>query len=400
MKRLLFLILLVSPPAFAQLVAEAPLDSVKADGFHTISLPPGITGLLNQQLSNIRVLNEDSVEAPYLNMVDNPDYSNVEWRPFKMEKERKKGCCTIITLINVEKNHLDNFLLRVKNARVAKTAQLRGSDDKKTWYALVEDLQLHFGHLKTSVVTEVFDFPLSNYTYYQLTINDSTTSPLNIVGALRTHEDIIHSMFVEVPNVSISYVDSVEDHATWATVRFDRAQYVDRLEFDIQGPHLYKRRATIFRKQEYQEGKKKRTRLDELQSFDIISGQSRPLAIYAKEKELFIRVENDNNQPLQFKQVGAYQLKHYLIAWLEASHKYRLVIGEENMQAPVYDLEFFRDSIPARPAELEVGEIRNIVKPVEVSPTYFTNRNIIWIAIIVVAAVLGAMSVRMLKEKQ
>jgi len=359
MKKLLYLILLLGPSAYAQqLVAEASLDGVKANGFYTVSLPPGVTALLNRQMGNVRILDEDSVEVPYLNISDKPDYNNVVWKPFKMEMERRKGCCTVITLLNENKAHLDNFLLLVKNAKVVKTAQLRGSDDRQTWYALVENLQLRFGELKSEEVTEVFDFPLSNYSYYQLTINDSTTSPLNIVGALRTHEDIIHSMFVEVPNVSISSVDSVEDHATWATVRFDRPQYVDRLEFDIAGPHLYKRRAVIFRKVEYPDRKKTKTRLEEIQSFDIISGQSRPLFLYAKEKELFIRIENDNNQPLQFKQVGAYQLKHYLIAWLEAGHQYRLAIGEDNMYAPVYDLEFFRDSIPANPSGLEVGKLR------------------------------------------
>jgi hypothetical protein len=319
-----------------------------------------------------------------------------------MEKERRQGCCTVITLFNEDKSYLDNFLLQVKNAKVSKKAQLRGSDDRQTWYALTEQFQLTFGELKTNEVSEIFDFPLSNYTYYQLTINDSTTSPLNVIGALRTREDIIHSMFVEVPDVSISSVDSVEDHATWATVHFDRPQYVDRLEFDITGPHLYKRKATIFRKEEYQDRKKTKTRLEELQSFDIVSGQARPVYLYAKEKELFIRVENDNNQPLQFRQVGAYQFKHSLIAWLEAKHTYRLVVGEDNMRAPVYDLEFFRDSIPANPSELEVGKLRDLVKKkTEEAPTvFFKDQKIIWIAIILVAAALAGMSVRMLRDKE
>src|SRR5207253_374239 len=128
------------------------------------------------------------------------DYTNTKWEPFRMEKERNEGCCTIITLFNDDKSHIDNFLLEVKNADIQKMARLRGSDDNQTWYALDEHISLGFGHLKANTVREVFDFPLSNYAYYQLTINDSTTSPINVTRALRTREDIIHSMFVEVPN--------------------------------------------------------------------------------------------------------------------------------------------------------------------------------------------------------
>lgn len=405
MKRLIFLLLL-SSSAYAQqrgvsLVAEAPLDGVQKDGFYTVSLPPGITALLTRDMGNIRILDEDSVEVPYVANVEKPDYAYVDWKPFKMEKEKKNGCCTIVKLFNEDKAHIDNFLLEVKNAEINKTARLRGSDDGETWYALAENIQLSFGHLKSNSVIEVFDFPLSNYAYYQLTINDSTTSPLNVVRALRTREDIIHGMFVEIPNVFMSSKDSVEDHATWATIQFDTAQYVDRLEFDVDGPHLFKRHVKIFREVEYFVKKKKNIRLEELTSFDVISGQARPVYVYTKERKLLVRVENDDNQPLKIDKVAAYQLKHSLIAWLEAKHTYRLVMGEDEMNPPVYDLAFFKDSIPANPTEIEVGKLRHLAtqKP-DVSPTFFTEKKVIWIAIILVAAVLAGMSVRMLKDKE
>jgi len=400
MKKLIFLLLLAPTIVYSQqYVAEAPMPEIKASGFYAIPLPPNITSSLADDLRNIRILDAQEVEVPYVTTSERPVYSKVEWAPMKIETSMETGCCTIVTIFNEEKSYIDNFLLRVKNAKVYKMGALRGSNDKKTWYAVVEKFPLNVGELKSEEVTEVFDFPLSNYAYYQLTINDSTTTPLNIVGALKTKEDIIHGSLVEIPNVNVTSRDSLRERITWATITFDTAQYVDRLEFDVEGPHLFKRRATLYRKEEYTVKGKTKVRLAEIYSFDVISGQARPLTVGYKEKELFIRIDNESNPPLKFTQVAAYQLKRSLVAYLEKGRTYRIALGSD-LEKPFYDLEFFKDSIPAHPTELEFGRLkeRSVLKTPEPS-TFFTSRKIIWAAIILVGAILATMTVRMLRDK-
>lgn len=402
MKKLIFLLLMVPALGNAQkYVAEAPLSAVPAGGFYKIPLPPRVTALVTSNFSNFRVVDETGLEVPYITMIERLKYNNVEWKEFKIEKEITKACCTKITLINPDKKTIDNFLLQVKNADVTKTAVLRGSDDGETWYALREKFQLGFGSFNGRVVTEIFDFPLSDYAYYQLTINDSTTSPLNVLGAWQTSESIIEGRYSEIPAVTMTSADSTNDHATWAIIHFDSAQYINKLEFEIGGPHLYRRRADIFRRAEYFDRKKrKRTSLEPIGSFDVISGQT-PLALIAeKEGELLVRIDNENNQPLKFKGVRAFQLKQSIITYLESDHQYKLVFGDDDLPSPVYDLEYFRDSIPAKPSEVEIGKLNNLrVLEEATSPTYFTNRNIIWVAIFMVIAILGFMSARMLRDK-
>lgn len=382
-----------------QYVAEAPLAKVDKSGFYEIPLSPRVTALMKDNFRNLRIVDEKGNEVPYLGRFDESEYENVEWKEFRIEKEIVKNCCTTITLLNETKSTIDNFILHVKNADVTKTAVLRGSDDKKTWYALKENFNLDFGRLNGKDVTEVFDFPSSDYAYYQLTINDSTTSPLNVVNAGQVATSVVRGRYVEIPAITFHSVDSVSDRATWVNLKLDADHFIDKLEFRVSGPRLYKREATVYLKSEYTDRKnRKHTNLEPIAYFEIISGQTPLVLAHARQDELLVRIDNGDNPALKVEEVHAYQLKRFVVAMLESGHDYKLAF-ENDLQAPVYDLEFFKDSIPSKLPVLEVTDVRIATQQAESSPTYFTNQVVIWIAIVVVIAILGFMSVRMLREK-
>lgn len=394
MKRVIFFLLAVPVLADAQeYIAEAPLSKVTANGFYTIPLPPKITASLESDLRNIRIIDNQEKEIPYMVSVEPQDYSTMEWTPMKIERKLRKGCCTIINIFNDKKEYVDNLLFRFKNADVYKTGTLRGSDDGETWYAVIETFQVVGRKLSIGEAIQVTEIPISNYKYYQFTIDDSTSTPINVVSIERTRQDIIHGNYVEIPDVKITSSDSAQDRETWGVIEFDTAQYVDRIEFDVEGPHLFKRSATLFRKV--------KGRFESITTFDIISGQGRPISVGLKEKTLYIRVNNDNNPPLKFTQVAAYQLKRSLITYLEAGRDYRIALGKE-LGMPNYDLEFFKDSIPTHPNELDIGALkeRTVMKKAEPQPTIFTDRKYIWAAIILVGIVLATMTVRMLRDRE
>ncbi len=384
-----------------QYVAEAPLDVVEKAGFYEIPLSPKVTARLFPDSRNLRILDGQGAEVPYIVTEEKPEYNTIEWTPFKMQKELRNGCCTVVTLLNNDKEPINNFLLEVRNSAIQKFGTLRGSDDGKTWYALREKFYLTFGELNSSTVTEVFDFPQSTYSYYQLTINDSTTSPLNVVGAWLTKENVSLGKYVPVPSMSISQADSSKGRYTWLTLHSDTSQYIHRFEFDIEGPRFYKRHATLFQDGQRKINGRKIKYLEPMYSFDLVSGQLPVVHTFAKENDIYIRVDNENNPPLKFKDVRAYQLKQSLIAYLEPGRDYRIAIGNDSLEAPVYDLGFFRDSIPAHPTEIEVGNLkeRSVVKTEETSPTYFKDKRIIWAAILLVMAFLAGMVSRMLRDK-
>ena len=70
------------------------------------------------------------------------------------------------------------------------------------------------------------------------------------------------------------------------------------------------------------------------------------------------------------------------------------------MTEPSYDLAFFKDSLSYQPTVLKVQNVQTIqaADKKEESPTFFTDKRVIWVAIILVIGILGFMSVRLIRE--
>jgi hypothetical protein len=137
-----------------------------------------------------------------------------------------------------------------------------------------------------------------------------------------------------------------------------------------------------------------------IQQFELSSGQPAKLNLSdIRTKELRLVIENEDNPPLSISKIRTFQLNRYLVAWLNQDDEYILKFGEKNIEPPVYDLSFFQDSIPEQLKVLEVTDIYGLDNGQETpSKTFFTNKKIIWIAIIVVIIVLAFMSRRVISE--
>ncbi len=94
-------------------------------------------------------------------------------------------------------------------------------------------------------------------------------------------------------------------------------------------------------------------------------------------------------------------MNRYLVAWLKKDEPYKLKFGDEKIGQPDYDLTFFKDSIPDQLPVLKFSNISTIEEArAEPSPTFFTTKYFIWVAIVAVIAVLGFFSIRLIKDVQ
>jgi len=284
--------------------AEAPLPPVLKNGFYNIPLPPKVSAWLEPDYRNIRIIDENGKEVPYVIQAEQPTFSNVEFIGYEIEKSSEKDCCTILTVINKERKQLNNIILEVKNAEVVKRATLRGSDDKQSWYALKGEFVLgSFSDNRKTSQLSILDFPLSNYEFYQIVINDSTTAPLNIVRAGYYNTNTDYGVYVEIPGVAITQADSVRQKMTFVQIVFDTTHFIDKLELTVAGPQFYRRQATLADR-----------------PFEIVSTHQPTLDLSLKESKLVVSVYNENNPSLKFNGVKAWQLRRSLTAWLELGH--------------------------------------------------------------------------------
>lgn len=382
--------------------AEATLSPVDSNRFYRIPVSPEVTPFINENLNNIRIFDAAGKEVPYLLEEEQPIYTQEQFKEYPiLEKKQVKGCCTSLILNNADKRSISNISLIIKNAEVLKHATLLGSDDQKEWYALKEHFV--FRSINNSSGTSevrVVEFPLTNYNYLSLQIDDSASAPLNIVKA--GYYDVLTSQgtYTEIRPTRISIKDSASLKKTFVQLNLDTAYLLDKLELTMSGPPYFLRQAQLsqVKSKNTKEGPKKFYAF--VSSFEVNSKAGSIVDLPAvKTDALRIVVDNGNNLSLQVASFKVYQLNRYLIAWLKKDEQYKMKFGDDKIGPPDYDLTFFKDSIPD---QLPVLKFSNIITIEEVqaepSPTFFTTKYFIWVAIVVVIAVLGFFSIRLIKD--
>lgn len=400
---LVFALVLLGVSVYAQQGRmEVGLSKVASDGFYRVHISSELLTALNPDLSNARIYNQAGKELPYILQIESPLYYTQQFKSYEVvDKKLIKNCCTSIILKNADSRPINNIHLSIRNAEVTKEASLLGSDDKENWFALKEHFSLtSINNPNNTSEVRIVDFPLSNYSYYQLQISDSASAPVNILNAGYYEATSEEGKYTEVP-LNVARTDSANAKETYLHLSFTSPQAIDKLMLTMKGEPYFLRRASIRLKRESKTKKGKTlTYYETIYRFEISSRQPSVIELPdTRVRDLYIVIENDDNPSLDVSSLKAFNLNRYLTAWMKKDEVYTLKTGSKDMKAPVYDLTFFQDRIPEHPPIVSMTSVSIFKDESEKdSPTFFTNPLIIWAAIIVVILVLGFMAVRMINE--
>jgi hypothetical protein len=385
-------------------VAESHLPNVPADGFYRVLLEPHITAYLNPGFTNIRIYDKENKETAYFLKFEVPYLYTITFKEYQILSKRiLKDSVTVLTIANPEQKTIDNISLLIKNARVTKSASLYGSDDNQSWYILKDRLYLtDIENTSSTSEVKIVDFPLSNYKFYQIRISDDSEGPLNILKAGYYSNGSEDGTYQEVPVRNFSQTELDREKVSHVRIKFDTAHFVDRLQWEVTGQRLYKRKVIVYSvEQRITTRGKKSQYVDYIGNFEMQTGQPSIFQIPGKKiKEILMVVENHDNQPMKFETVKAFMLSRYATVWLERNNQYTIRIGEDEMPEPVYDLKYFEDSVPKNTQVVKAKSIVALGEPVaaEETTSFFTSKWFIWSALIVVMIFLAVMSYRMVKE--
>jgi hypothetical protein len=382
---------------------EAKLQAVEADGFYKIDINPALSAYTNAAFSNIRIYSQQKIEVPYLFKEEALQYYSTQFKAYEIiSKKQIKKCCTQLILKNPDSLPINNISLSIKNAEVSKQATLLGSDDQENWFALKQKFLLQaINNPDNTTVVKIVDFPLSNYTFYKLEIDDSSSAPLNILSAGYYEQQSEEGKYMPIDKLKIKATDSVQRKQTFIRISLDTIRTIDRIKIEMTGQPYFLRRASLYSLQ-YNTNRK-----GEQESFlqweydlELSSKQKTILNINTlRSKELVVIIDNEDNPPLQLKSAELLQRSRYLVAWLNKGEEYILKTGAGSMGSPSYDLANFQENIPQQLAQVSLGDFTVYGKQLtQTSTTIFTNRMIIWLAIILVVALLGFMSVKLIRE--
>ncbi|MBI9069574.1 MAG: hypothetical protein JEZ09_19920 [Salinivirgaceae bacterium] len=402
MKHTLFVIFaIISSASIGQdFLYKADVISPSESGFYKIQLTPEITSKLNNQFYDIRLYDENNTEIPYIFYSESKRMEQdlfVEYEIIKKEHQKRQKY-TRIVIQNRQKTEINNMVLRIKNADVQKRLKLNASDDQKNWYVLKNDY--YYNSITNSQNTSeirVLNFPLSNYEYYELLIDDYYDKPINIIQA--GYYNTISEYGKYSPLNDINYVINDTLKKTTITVN-TQGNYIDKISFEIDAPRYYLRQANVF--VERQENLKKRTNsyVEHLYNFSLISNSSNSFVFDNLNEELFkIKIENNDDVPLNIQNLHFYQLNKYISAELKEGKKYHLCFSNTKAVRPNYDLNYFTDSIPDQLETLSLSKPETIIKTKAENKGNLNFKSYwLWISILFVAILLSYMSFKMIKD--
>ena len=386
---IIFIFLAFNSTAQNNFKYSAELDTINASGFYQILLLPEVVSKLQPNFADIRIINTERKQIPYLLQTDKPVFRRdyfTEMPIISTKKEADKQ--THVVIENKAGRAINELILIIKNADASRSITLSGSDDKKQWYVIKENIFLN--NLFTTTddrFVQVLSFPSSKYVFFKIIIHGENVLPVNIISAGVYGQNLINGKFILVPAPAISQKDS-SDGFSYVTLQFNDTYAVDRLELQVNGSKFFKRRIQIYNKDEVLDGSK-----------DAFVASSEPAVFLMSLKagKLLLKIQNGDNPPLKITAASAFQLNRYLLAWLEKNIDYKIVFSDSLATLPHYDLEFFKDSIrsmvPLTYASIQKNNIdqkqNNIASD---------NKKWMWLIIIVVLIGLLFFTYRITKE--
>jgi hypothetical protein len=264
-----------------------------------------------------------------------------------------------------------------------------------------QELSLAYNDVYTNQYKCIY-FPLTNYMYYRLLVEDWHSQPLKINSAGCFKNSVIAGKLNDLLFAK-KITEDAKTKTTLVKLSFTNNQQINRIDFKIKEPRLYKRHIALYANRTHIVKKKTELYKEILYEFDLSS--DKPLFIDIPsllEKELFVEIDNNDNPPLEIESIACKQLATYLVCDFKANHTYALMCGNELLKTPEYDLINFVSQVPQLLPEASistVSELKNTT-PVELKKevSFFETKQFLWICLAIGAIAIFLFSKSLLKD--
>ena len=388
----LFCGLMLSASAQQNFKYQATLHKVDSTGFYRISLQPAFIAKAKADLSDIRIVDAKGNFIPYIQAGSLPQKDQKSFVVFnQIDARLSTDTGTTFIVENKTSLALDRLWIKLQNTAVQRKVNLVGSDDLKQWFAIQEDIPLQEAVVNSEgTYMQSLSFPASNYRYLKLLVNDRNKTPIKFLQAGVYTEYAATLSYAPVSLVQLTRVDS--NKTTYITLKLNDKYQVNKLHLNITAPKYFKRDVSV-----YQVTGHDKQLLGEA---ELNSTKVTDLLIAAKANQLIIQINNGDNLPLTITSIDAYQSAESLISYLDGKQTYRLLAGDQSVQAPEYDLKFFADSIRHNTPQISHEVVSQntaylIKQPAKARRDYTV---FIWIAIVIAAGLLLFLTLKMTKE--
>jgi hypothetical protein len=355
----IFVFLLMANVGMAQNLTTAKIDKIATNGLHKIVLPTAIRSISNENLSDFRILDSKGNEVPYFYKNENENTIKEDYVACKIISEiaiPKK--LTTIIFENSEKS-INSLMLTTANYDGEKTYNLFGSNDQKQWYGLSNNQVLYdLSSSEKFNIDKTISFPLNDYKFLKIELDDKKTLPIKIEKIGNLNSKTLSGQLLNVNYSSKKITELKPEKKTKIHILFDNFQFLNHIKFTISEPKLFKRNVRVFKLETRKVKHKFETFESEITNFELNSdSQNNFNLMNIYEKDFFIEIQNQDNQPLKLDEIKFFQIPVSIIADLKINENYTIKTGNQDAIAPVYDLQNFEKSISNKLPEAKISEI-------------------------------------------
>jgi hypothetical protein len=246
---------------------------------------------------------------------------------------------------------------------VVKKYSISGSDDQKEWFGLSNSQELQdLNSLDKTSVIKTISFPLCSYRFLKIDFDDKKNLPINILKAGNFNSQVQNNLLQQIIPKSSSITQLPNEKETQIHLVFEGPQVINQIVVNITKPTLYKRNASIYKNVTQKIKHKTETYKENIVNFELSSDTKNTFNISEIfEKEIFITIENQDNQPLTITEIKCNQIPLSIITDLKANKKYTIKTGNPNLNAPKYDLSYFKNSIATILPETTIYGVERII---------------------------------------
>lgn len=397
--------MLFSADAFCQMDAyqfKRKLNGIDST-YHKIILPNDIYQHLNPSFTDLRIYGitaqNDTFEAPYIIQIEK-EKIRVDEVPFKLINESKNPNTYYYTFENLSDEAINKIKLDFKNTDFDWKVKLEGSQNQQEWFTILEEYRIL--SLKNSKINYQFtdlNLPESKFKYFRIQINSEAKPILKSTNILLSN--ISTGNYQSYGILARKKSDDKERKQTVIDFSLQQLVPVSRIKIQVNNPSDYYRNISIkYLSDSVETEKGWQYSYQTFMNGTLNSFENNQFNFDSKLlKNLRIIIDNQDNAPLDIAGIEVSGYTHTLIARFNNSADYHLFYGKPNARKPQYDLTHFADKIPSNLPEITLGVEEKLSKiAVEKREPIFTNKNWLWAIMLVIIALLGWATMKMLKK--
>lgn len=398
--KLLISICFISIFGFGQSHTGA-IEKTQKKGFHRILIAPEVRAASNENFDLLRIYDENKKEIPFVVDFNKDKFFSNRYSQLKISEQKQYKDWVSFYIINVVQNmkYCSELSLKIANTGLNKEYNISGSDDGIHWFGLVMNAMLYdLNDFQNTYVRKTVSFPNNSYKFLKIKFIDKNSMPVNLleVGYFIGDEKIEPTTVLEVFKHKL-----IEDKTNKKTIiKFsaDNLYAIDGIAFNFKNPRFF-RKASVFIKETSRVKRKPEIYRKSVATFNLNSNTANSFKWESfQAKDFEIEIENLDNEPLEIKEIKLLQNQFYLIADLDVSKNYEIVV-DSTLSKPQYDLVKF---LPNDLTKLELIRISNFEKissnKIVKAQQFWQTKWFLWTAIIVAGLIISYFALGLLKE--